>query len=195
MSLLSHDRLCGLIEEGIIDAPFTNVNATSIYVTLDEIIKQEAPIPRSIVTLKNKDRPSVCMAKIPTIGILLPARSFLACRTVEMLNLPNSISADFRLTPSLMLGGLGSLGSTWIQPGFERSQITLTLQNCLEYHELLLNAKMIIGQLVFFEHAPKIETRNSMSQIPCSEINAERSIRNPEVEQPQPERRRLYKDY
>ena len=57
MSLISYNGLIKLIEQGIIDAPFENVNGASIDITLDEGFMIESKTNTNPVKLKNKETP------------------------------------------------------------------------------------------------------------------------------------------
>lgn len=200
MSLLSYTRLCELIEEGVIDAPFENVNSSSIDITLGDVIMVEARIPRATVCLKSKETPAMVKSKIPEIGILLPAGSFMLGSSRETFNLPNNISAEYKLNSSLARSGLDHLNAGWCDAGWHGSRLTLEFKNCLRYHELLLNVGMKAGQIVFWGHeeVPKEKSYARRGQYNGDDgVQASKGLRtNPvDIRQPQPERRKLYKDY
>lgn len=153
MSLLSYHRLMELINEGVINAKPEHVNATSIDLTLGNIVYIEGCEGESI-DLAAKEAPEMVKVVIPKTGITLRPGMFLLAQTNEIFNLPNNISAEYKLNSSLARAGLDHLNAGWADAGWNGSVLTLEFKNCLQYQSLKLKPGMKCGQMVFFEHEP-----------------------------------------
>jgi len=89
-----------------------------------------------------------------TAGYRLAPGEFVLAHSQEMFNLPNDISAEYKLKSSLARVGLEHLNAGFIDSGFHNANLTLEFKNMLRQHSLLLIAGMLCGQLLFFRHAP-----------------------------------------
>ena len=85
--------------------------------------------------------------------VLLPG-DFILAASVEIFNLPNNISAEYKLKSSMARIGLEHLNAGWCDAGWNRSCLTLELKNMTRHHSIELNYKDPIGQIVFFKHTP-----------------------------------------
>lgn len=153
MSLLSYNRLIELIEQGVIDADPANVNATSIDLTLGYTVYVEHP-RATIIDLAAKEKPTMIKETLNDTGIFVTPGMFLLAQTKEVFNLPNNISAEYKLNSSLGRVGLDHLNACWCDAGWNDSVLTLEFKNCLQFQNLLLRPGMKCGQIVFFEHEP-----------------------------------------
>ncbi len=161
MPLISHIELVKLVEEDIIDAPIENINGTSIDITLGEDILIEIPSSfNNAIDLKNKESLTLVPYKIPDKGYILFPNKFILATTIETFNLPNNISAEYKLKSSLARSGLQHLLAGWCDPGWNNSKLTLELKNVTEYHSLLLKPGMKIGQIVFWKCEPVPESES-----------------------------------
>jgi len=152
MSLISYNGLIKLIEQGIIDAPFKNVNGASIDITLDEGFMIESKTNTNPVKLKNKETP--CMVHVEGKSLVLPPKEFCLASSAETFNLPNNIAAEYKLKSSLARSGLQHMLAGWCDPGWYGSKLTLEFYNTLNFTELEIEAGMKIGQIVFYECEP-----------------------------------------
>lgn len=85
--------------------------------------------------------------------ILAPGEAVLG-HSVEVFNLPDDITAEFRLKSSGARCFLEHLHAAWCDPMWQGSVLTLELVNMSRFHPLLLTAGMKIGQMTFYEHIP-----------------------------------------
>ena len=155
--LLSYTELCELIEQGVINAPFENVNASSIDITLDDMLLSEAlDVNKGIfidLSAKMAITTRAQIAKPEGVCVLSPGH-FILASSQETFNLPNNISAEYKLKSSMARNGLEHLNAGWCDAGWKNSKLTLELKNMTQSHHLLLRPGMKIGQMVFFKHAP-----------------------------------------
>jgi len=156
MSLISYHRLRELVNEGVINAPLENINGTSIDITIGEHILVEQPhsFCYEVVDLKSKGSLKLLEKTIPDIGYGLRPNEFILATSQETFNLPNNISAEYKLKSSLARSGLEHLMAGWCDPGWNKSKLTLELKNLTQNHILLLKPGMKIGQVVFWECDP-----------------------------------------
>lgn len=152
MSLLSYLELCELVEQGIINANIENVNSSSIDITLDSIIRLEER-GFNIVDISRKENIKTIEQEIDSgEGFLLHPKQFLLASSVETFNLPNNISAEYKLKSTMARNGLEHLNAGWCDAGWCGSKLTLELYNVTRYNSLILRSGMKIGQVVFFRH-------------------------------------------
>lgn len=152
--LLSHDELLQLIEDGVISAPESAVNASSIDVRLGDYLQIErAPHGGGVVDLAHKQSPSMTQLQMTEAGYALDPAEFVLGHTIERFDLPNDISAEFKLKSSLARAGLQHALAGWCDAGWHGSQLTLELTNSTREHRLLLRPNMKIGQVIFYRHA------------------------------------------
>lgn len=156
MSLLSYSALVDLVKDGVITADLSQVNGASIDLTLDSIIRVEERNsgPCNIITLANKENIETKEVDITDTGFCLHPDQFILASSREFFNLPNNISAEYKLKSSMARNGLEHLNAGWADATWHGSKLTLELKNMTVYHELRLTAGMKIGQMVFFEHEP-----------------------------------------
>lgn len=151
--LLSYNRLQQLIQEGVITANPDNVNAASIDITLaEDILIEDNNLEYKIINIPNKKTIKTYTNTISDVGFILRPNQFILASSNETFNLPNNISAEYKLKSSMARCGLEHLNAGWCDAGWNNSKLTLELKNITEYHNLLLHKNMKIGQLVFFEH-------------------------------------------
>lgn len=155
MSLISYNKLCELVEQGVIEnVPLEHINAASIDLTLgDELMCEawsDAPID-----LARKETPAMTDTPRNENGTwTLFAGCFALARTREVFNLPTNIAGEFKLKSSLARAGLQHLLAGWCDPGWHSSTLTLELRNSLKYHDIYLRPGMKIGQIVLWECEP-----------------------------------------
>lgn len=151
--LLSYNRLQQLIQEGVINADPENVNAASIDITLaEDLLVEEHPLDYNVIDVSTKRTIATYTCTIPERGFVLRPNSFILASSNEIFNLPNNISAEYKLKSSMARCGLEHLNAGWCDAGWNNSKLTLELKNMTQHHNLLLRKGMKIGQIVFFEH-------------------------------------------
>lgn len=163
--LLSYTELLDLIEQGVINAPIENVNAASIDLTLDDVLLVERTErdESTLVDLANKQSISVDEYNMADVdkddpddvpSYFLGPGEFVLASSREVFNLPNNISAEYKLKSSMARNGLEHLNAGWCDAGWHGSKLTLELKNMTRDHTLILRPGMKIGQVVFYKHAP-----------------------------------------
>jgi dCTP deaminase len=151
-SLLSYEELVNLVKQGVINAPLENVNGSSIDLTLHNIIEVESCCGQEAIDLKNKESINTETLIITNCGYELRPKEFILASSNEIFNLPDNISAEYKLKSSMARNGLEHLNAGWADATWTNSRLTLELVNMTQYHPLLLKPGMKIGQVVFFRH-------------------------------------------
>jgi len=153
--LLSHNELLKLIEDGVISASPENINAASIDLTLDDTILLEEPLRfSSVIDLKGKENIGTKEFNLSEQGYIISPGEFILASTKEVFNLPNNISAEYKLKSSMARNGLDHANAGWADAGFNNSKLTLEFKNISKKHSLIIKAGMKCGQMVFFRHEP-----------------------------------------
>lgn len=163
MSLLNHEQIRQLIEEGVIEnASGECINSASLDLRLGRYIMVET-MPASqqtfghckIVSLANKEALTMTRVDLMETGhFLLRPGQFILAETKEKFNLPLNISSEYKLKSSMARIGLEHLNSGWCDAGWTGSVLTLEFRNLTTFHEIELMMGDKIGQMVFFKHAP-----------------------------------------
>lgn len=173
MSLLSYTELRQLVAGGMItEVEHDQINATSIDLTLGanllieglhpdaRPIEQEGYFldPSKRVTHVNlRERTPLYMMpwNLETDGpyTLLPGQ-FILAQSVQVFNLPEWLSAEYKLKSSMARIGLEHLNAGWCDAGWNGSVLTLELKNMTQHHAIELQHGDRIGQVVFFGHEP-----------------------------------------
>ncbi|MGL5926219.1 dCTP deaminase [Chroococcidiopsis sp.] len=78
----------------------------------------------------------------------LQPKEFILVGTLETVNIPTDIGAEFRLKSSRAREGWNQCLAIWLDPGFS-GVITLELINECRYTRLPLYPGLLIGQLIF----------------------------------------------
>ena len=155
--LLSYDSLVSLIHYSVIDADVENVNSSSIDITLgEELLIEVMPMDNrdAVVDITSDDQSLTTMKWIGAKGepyIMAPGECVLAS-SAETFNLPNTISAEYKLKSSMARNFLEHLNAGWCDAGWNGSKLTLELKNMCQHHALIIRPGMKIGQVVFFSH-------------------------------------------
>jgi dCTP deaminase len=155
--LLSYRELVELVKSGVIEgSSIENVNGTSIDVRLGEniLVENVTDSGHPPVDFSKKEPLSMTKLTMSEDGyILYPGEAILA-ETKELFHLPSYISADFRLKSSGARCFLESLHSSWCDPCWTGSRLTMQLVNLSRYHKLLLKPWIKIGQMIFTQVTP-----------------------------------------
>lgn len=151
MSLISYNGLCYLVSKGVIGpVDLEDINGTSIDVHLgNEIVVEQSNENQRVVSLQDKQRLSTRKVDIANGYYDLRPGEFILAHTVETFNLPDNISAEFKLNSSGARIGLENALATWCDPHWNGSVLTLELKNLTNFHTLRLHAGCRIGQMIF----------------------------------------------
>lgn len=164
MSLLSYNRLCELVEQGVItNVKHDQINAASIDLTLGRYVMSErVPFdpysqvqpPTPVVSLKSRTPLTCDKVDLRDKPIVLHPGKFILAQSEQVFNLPDNISAEYKLKSSMARIALEHLNAGWCDAGWNGSVLTLELKNMSEGHAIRLEEGDGIGQIVFFEHEP-----------------------------------------
>lgn len=161
MSLLSYNQLRLLQDDGVIvySEPHL-VNSSSIDIQLGSKLLIERTDPKLYqsgdlrrVVLKERDQLHMIEWNLDREGeyVLYPGE-FILAHSKEIFNLPNNISASYKLKSSMARIGLEHLNAGWCDAGWNGSVLTLELKNMTRHHEIVLQRGDLIGQVAFFLH-------------------------------------------
>lgn len=156
MTLLSHSQLEKLVENDVI----TNIkpeyiNATSIDITLGQFILVERnTYTTNLVSLRDRTPLNMIKLDLENNHFDLSPGRFILAQSEQIFNLPNNISAEYKLKSSMARIGLEHMNAGWCDAGWNGSVLTLEFKNMTQYHHIRLQKGDRIGQVVFFEHKP-----------------------------------------
>lgn len=152
VGLMTHDMIMDLLSMGVVlNAKTDQVNASSLDLTLDDKILIEGPgYPDIILRDRNPLRTEAKV--IRERGFWLGPGMFILAASREVFNLPDWISAEYRLKSSMARVGLEHLTAGWIDAGFNNSVLTLELKNMTQRHTIFLQPGDRIGQVMFYAH-------------------------------------------
>ena len=156
MTILSYLELVDLADRQVI-TPVSNeaINSASIDIHMGPIILIEKGSPQSIKRLDKKDSLDIERVDLGENGeYCLAPGEFLLAQSREVFNLPNNISAEYKLKSSMARLGLDHLNAGWCDSGWNGSVLTLELKNTTQRHRIILKVGDRIGQMVFFQHTP-----------------------------------------
>ena len=174
MSLLSYTELCELVEQGVINADPSQINGSSIDLTLDNAIRIESSNNQHYtIDLLSKQNINTSHYIIPSSGYILQPNELILASSFETFNLPHNISAEYKLKSSMARNGLEHLNAGWCDAGWTNSKLTLELKNMTRYHKLVLKAGMRIGQVIFFKHE---EVPLDKSYTKCGQYNNQTEV-------------------
>lgn len=152
--LLAYTELLEIVQDGIISPCLpSQINGTSIDVSLGEAILIENSSGNRTVSYKDRDTLSMRQHNLRNKPYKLCPGEFILAHTIEVLNLPLDLSAEYMMKSSMGRIGLNHATAGWIDAGFSGS-ITLELYNSSRYHAIELSYGDPIGQLVFLRHVP-----------------------------------------
>lgn len=150
MSLITYNGLVDLVKRGVIEGVEPErINAASIDVTLGQYVWSESP-RGGVVFLADKQTPSMDRHDLMERPFHIRPGEFVLAQTQERFNLPDDISAEFRLKSSGARAGLDQALAVWCDAGWHDSVLTLELRNNLQHHTLVLQYGMPIGQMIFW---------------------------------------------
>lgn len=162
--LQSYTQLIELLDERVIEgASAGDVNAASIDLTLGNTFYVEAPpeIERRldgrhelpIISMRRRESPQFTKVVLEPGQpfVALPGAFFLAC-TQQKFNLPNDLSAEYKLRSHMARCGLNHLLAGWCDAGWHDSVLTLEFKNELQYSAIELMEGDPAGQIVCMRH-------------------------------------------
>jgi dCTP deaminase len=120
------------------------VNPASIDVRLGSYLMVESIYSPELVRINISD-------KTEDDPFMLQPGEFCLAETVELFNIPDDISCEFKLKSSRAREGFQHALAAWIDPGFNSSRLTLELKNLRLHHALGLHPGKRIGQVIFHE--------------------------------------------
>lgn len=154
MSTLSGPEIKTLLDRGYMKGCNPDfINASSIDVRLGDtfFVEKEVSPNVNLVTL---DKGCITPHLVKVVGDLkLEPGRFCLAHTEEEFDLPDDVSAEFRLKSSVARKGIDHALAVWIDAGFHGSVLTLELRNNLAFHTTLLKKGDKIGQIVFHRHS------------------------------------------
>jgi dCTP deaminase len=175
--LLSYNQLIALVEDGVIQGSNPeSVNSASIDIHLGKtILVERAPRRGTVLQLIGTDEPTLHSDEVIdyaqrqplnmeevdiTNGYVLRPGEFILAHSLEVFNLPEFISAEYKLKSSMARIGLEHLTAGWCDAGWQGSVLTLEFKNMTQWHSIRLEPGLAIGQMVFFAHEPVPDDRS-----------------------------------
>lgn len=153
MSLLAYNELCELVERCVIEGVTMDmVNSSSIDLTLGADIQCELRPAYKVISLRHRDELHHQTLSLREFHYNLEPNEFILAHTQQTFNLPNDISAEYKLKSSLGRIGLNHMTSGWCDAGWHGC-LTLELKNDTQYHTIELREGDPIGQMCFYKHA------------------------------------------
>lgn len=161
-SVLSYTELCELIEQGVIQkSSYDLVNSASIDIRLGNEILSETNQGSAVISLAKREAISTYTYDMNRNGcFILAPNEFVLAHSIEVFNLPNNISAEYKLKSSMARMGLEHMNAGWCDAGWHGSVLTLELKNLTRYHNIMLNTGDKIGQMIFYKHNAVPEARS-----------------------------------
>jgi len=154
MTLLSHNELVRLVKAGVIDGVTPGaINASSIDIHLGPVIIREQCSGEIIDYRARTPFPNMTHA-MSDEGYVISPGEFILAQSLERFNLPNDISAEYKLKSSMARIGLEHMNAGWCDAGWNGSVLTLEFKNMLQHHSIRIRPGDAIGQMIFFRHEP-----------------------------------------
>lgn len=154
--LLSHDEIFLLCTSGVVNGwKHDAINSSSLDIHLGNKIRVErSPEGAGPIDYKKREPLNMEEHEIDEGGFILRPGEFILAQSSEEFNLPNSVSAEYKLKSSMARIGLEHMNAGWCDAGWYGSVLTLEFKNMTQWHSIILRPGDPIGQLVFFRHAP-----------------------------------------
>lgn len=157
MTILAYLELVDLVNSGVIEGSAHDaINSASIDIHLGPIILVEnsATSLNDLKYLNKKSSLNVDRIDLGPDGeYCMAPGEFILAQSREKFNLPQNISAEYKLKSSMARLGLDHLNAGWCDAGWNGSVLTLELKNTTQSHRIVLKSGDRIGQMVFFHHA------------------------------------------
>jgi len=157
--LLSHDAIKALVNRGVVEhAKEEAINAASLDIHLGDLILYEdldedlGYVP--MLDYAAREKPKWKTHHMDQRGFVLDPGEFVLAQTKEVFNLPNNISAEYKLKSSMARIGLEHMNAGWCDAGWNGSVLTLEFKNMSRRHSIILRPGDAVGQIIFFKHEP-----------------------------------------
>lgn len=140
----------------VVNASVDCLNAASLDIRLGRYIMVESPGSTRRVYLGSRQPLTMYKVDLDNFkdGYALQPGQFILASSEEVFNLPNHISAEYKLKSSMARVGLEHLNAGWCDAGWHGSVLTLELKNMTSVHQIIIKRGDKIGQMVFFKHDP-----------------------------------------
>lgn len=161
--LISHCGIQNLLVQGVVvGGKAEAVNAASLDIHLGRYLLEELPcqniggIPsHHVIYLARREPLAMRQVDLEKNGpYLLKPGHFVLAQSVEMFNLPDNISAEYKLKSSMARIAIDHANAGWCDAGWNGSVLTLELVNNSRHHAIVLTPGDGIGQMIFFQHEP-----------------------------------------
>ena len=156
MSLLSANALAELLERGVLEgAQYAHINATSIDLVLGRKIMVEREVFGGmvpVIDMLDKGGEQFTTFEMDDDGWIVPPGGCVLAQSVEVFNLPNNLSAEYKLKSTQARNFFDHLNAGWCDAGWNGSVLTLEFVNHMQHHAVRIKPGMKCGQIVFFEH-------------------------------------------
>lgn len=155
--LLSHEELRRIVElEIITPVDVKDINAASIDIHLGDTILWESDNDglTKIIDFQARQPVSFEPYVMDADGWVLEPGDFILAQSREVFNLPNWLSAEYKLKSSMARIGLEHMNAGWCDAGWNGSVLTLELKNMCNHHSIRIRPGDAIGQMIFFRHEP-----------------------------------------
>ena len=155
MTLMSHYELIDMVDCGTIGpVKYESINATSIDIHLGEKILWEDEDAHKIIDYRKREPVTYNEYVMDADGWVLQPGDFILAHSAEVFNLPQHISAEYKLKSSMARIGLEHMNAGWCDAGWNGSVLTLELKNMCNHHAIRIRPGDAIGQMIFFRHHP-----------------------------------------
>ena len=150
--LYSYNQLCRLIDNGVIsNASHDNVNSASVDMVLGRRIMVEKQ-EYKVIDMLDKSSSHMTIIEMDDDGFVVPPGACVLAESVEIFNLPNNISAEYKLKSTMARNFFNHLNAGWADAGWNGSVLTLEFVNHNQYHSVRIKPGIKCGQMIFFEH-------------------------------------------
>lgn len=160
MSILTHTRLRDHVRSGTFgpghDQLLQQVSGSSIDIRLGKTIMVESVLPKSqgrfrVVDYQAREPLSMESVELDDDGYVLKPGEFILAHSMEVLDIPGTVSALLRSKSSMGRIGFEHADAGWIDPGFHGA-LTFEFCNITRYHAIRIRPGDAVGQLILFEH-------------------------------------------
>ena len=156
--VISHNELVELAKRKVItpvDISYINAASFDIQVGGRLLLEEEHDsYIKSIVDYRSRTPLNMFPYDMTADGYVLGPGEFALAQSVEVFNLPNDISAEYKLKSSMARIGLEHMNAGWCDAGWHGSVLTLELKNMSQFHAIRIRPGDAIGQMIFYRHEP-----------------------------------------
>ena len=153
--LQSFDQLIEFVDTVLKHGREDAVNGTSIDIHLGSTILMESNPKGVVLDYRRRDPlPTRRIDIDPELGFVLLPGQFILAHSEEVFNLPDDLSAEYKLKSSMARIGIDHANAGWCDPLWSGSVLTLELTNLTQETPIRLRPGDAIGQMVFFRSRP-----------------------------------------